>query len=98
MAVGDRFADPALDLGRIDAVAGGALDLLDDDEGFLAALVRHREGRAAVFAQAMVERLHGALDVLRIVVDAADDNEVLDPAGNEQIAGGAEKAEISGRQ
>ena len=54
---GDRLADEPGDLVRIDAVARGALDLLHDDELLLAALVRHREHRAAVWRQRRVGTL-----------------------------------------
>ena len=42
--------------------------------------------------------LHGVLDVLRIMVGAADDDDVLDAAGDEQLAGLVEEAEIAGAQ
>ena len=82
----------------IDSVALGALDLLDDDKRFLAALVCNGEGSAAIGAQCRVRCLHGALDVLRIVIDASDDDEVLDPAGDEQFARCIEEAQIAGAQ
>src|SRR3954452_24661532 len=46
--VGDGLANPALDRSGVDRVPRGALDFLDDDECLFAALVRHRERRAAV--------------------------------------------------
>ena len=79
-----------------DAVTLGAFDLLHDDEGFVLIIARHRERRAAILAQRRIDRLRGALDVLRVVVNAANDDEVLDPAGDEEFAVGIEEAEIGG--
>src|SRR5438094_252707 len=42
--------------------------------------------------------LHGAFDILRIMIDAADDDDVLDPPGDIELAGLVEKSEIAGPQ
>src|SRR4051794_18640542 len=98
VVVGDGLPNPAPDRFGVDRVARGALDFLDDDEHFFAGLVRHRERRAAVFAQSSIERLHRALHVLRIMVDATDDDEVLDPSRDEQFACDVDEAEVAGAQ
>ena len=61
------------------------LDLLHDDQ-LLAAVGFHRERRAAIGPQPRMALLHRPLDVLRIVVHAVDDDQVLQPAGDEQFA------------
>src|SRR6185436_19106910 len=48
--------------------------------------------------QRRVAALHGVLDVLRVMVGAADDDDLLDAAGDEQLARRVEKAEIAGAQ
>ena len=60
------------------------LDLLHHDQ-LLAAILLDREGPAAIQPQARVAALDGSLDVLGIVVHAADDDQVLHPAGDEQL-------------
>jgi hypothetical protein len=41
--------------------------------------------------------LHGPLDVLRIVIEAPDDNEILQATGDKELAG-MEDSEVSGSQ
>ncbi len=94
----DRLADEPDNVGDVDAVAVGALDLLDDDEPFRVGLIADREGRAAVATQRRVRLLDGILDILRIVIGAADDDDVLDAAGDVQLAGIVEETEIAGAQ
>ncbi len=72
------------------------LHLLDDDEPLLAGDL-DREGGAAARPQLRMAALGRQLDVLRIVVAAAEDDQVLEPAGDEQLAA-AQKAEIPGAQ
>ena len=45
----------------------------------------HRERRPAAIPEGRVARLGRLLDVLRIQVTAAEDDEVLDPAGHVQL-------------
>ena len=94
----DRLADAPDNIGDVDAVAVRALDLLDDDEPFRAVAVMRREGRAAVAAQRRVRLLDGVLDILRVVIGAADDDDVLEAASDVQLAGIVEEAEIAGPQ
>jgi hypothetical protein len=91
----DGCADRRHDCSQI-RLAMLAFDFLDDDEPFLAALVDNGEGGAAVPAQGRVRGLDRMLDVVRIMVDAADNDQILDPAGDEQLARRIDKAEIAG--
>src|SRR3974390_1694198 len=50
MFVCHRFADSSDHVGDVDAAPVHALDLLDDNERFIAVLIRNRERRAAVVA------------------------------------------------
>src|SRR5258708_1868129 len=98
MLADDRLADAVDDLIDRDAFALGALDFLDDDEFLRRIAIADGECRTAMPPQCRMAALHGILDVLRIVVGAADDHDLLDPAGDEQLAGRVEKAEIAGAQ
>ena len=93
--LGDGLADGLED--RLDALALGlALDLLDDDQPLLAAGL-DRERRAALEPERGVAPLDGPLDVLGVDVAAPDDDQVLEPAGDEQLAV-VEEAEVAGAQ
>src|SRR5205085_7082778 len=48
--------------------------------------------------QCRMALLHGLLDILRVVVGAADDDDILDAAGDEQLAARVDKTEIAGPQ
>ena len=72
------------------------LDLVDDDQPLLAVRL-DGEGRAAAGRSAGWLLLDGPLDVLRVEVAAADDDQVLEPAGDEQLAV-VEEAEVAGAQ
>src|SRR3954470_1377706 len=99
LVLGDnRLANAPNDLVDVDAVAPGALDLLNHDETLRAVPVLRREGRAAVATQRRMRLLDGVLDVLRVVIGAADDHDILDPAGDVQFAALVEEAEIAGAQ
>src|SRR5262245_3160636 len=82
--LGDRLADVAGQPVEVE-VAAAAVDLLDDDKPG-PAVAADLERRPAAGPQPRVDRLHRLLDVLRVVVAAADDNDVLDPPGDEQLA------------
>src|ERR1700744_4285918 len=43
-----------------------------------------------------MQRLHVTFDILRIMIDASDDDEVLDAAGDEEFAVLVEEAKIAG--
>src|SRR5947208_5183415 len=77
----DRLADLPDQLFGNNSVAFGPLDLLHDDELLAFVVVGHREGRAAMTAQCRVALLHRLLDILRVVVRAADNEDVLDAPG-----------------
>src|SRR6267154_248831 len=94
----DRLADTADQLLGHDPVTLGALDLLHDDQLLAFRVIGDREGGAAVTAQGGVAALRRVLDILRVMVGAAYDDDVLDAAGDEQLARVVEKAEIAGAQ
>ena len=62
-----------------------------------AVLSIQRESRRVVQAKSFAGPLGGPFNVFRIIVPAADDNQVLQPAGDEQLSA-ADEAEISGSQ
>src|SRR3974390_1485830 len=98
MLVCHRFADSSDHVGDVDAAPVHALDLLDDNERFIAVLIRNRERRAAVVAQCGVDVLHRPLDILRVVIDATDDHEFLDAPGDIELSSVIEKCEVAGPQ
>ncbi len=91
----DRLPDAARKVERIGA-ARLALDLLRDDQPFLAVDV-DGERRAPVRSERWTERLDRLLDVLWVVVLTADDDQILQAAGDVQIAT-AQKSQIAGPQ
>ncbi len=90
---GDGPADCADDLGRV-ARLDVALDLVDDDEAFLAPDL-DREGRAPFGPEGGVGLLDRPLDVLGVDVASPDDDQVLEAAGDDELAV-PEEAEVSG--
>ena len=82
--LGDRAADRRDDLvdHRLIAIP---LDLLDDRQPLLPVDL-DGEGRGAAGAERRVAPLRRPLDVLRIDVPAAEDDQVLEPAGDEELA------------
>ncbi len=84
--------DDRLDVG----VLALPLDLVDDHEPLLAADL-DGERRAPLGPERGVAPLDGPLDVLRVDVPAPDDDQVLEPPGDEQLAV-AEEAEVAGPQ
>ena len=92
---GDALANRGDDLGEVEIAA--ALDFLHDDQPLGARDRRRRTRRrrlACTFSWALVDR---QLDVLRVVVDAADDDQVFEPAGDEQLAV-AQEAQVARAQ
>src|SRR5947208_12535187 len=94
----DRFADRGEDFPDRDLPAVGTLDLLDHDQLLLLVLVEHAECGAAVPSQRWMAILHCVFDVLWVMVDPANDDQVLDPACDVKLAVLAEEAEITGPQ
>src|SRR5712671_2459613 len=94
----DCLANMADDLVGCDAVPVGPLDLLHDDE--LLRLITLADGKrsTAMASQRRMAALDRILDVLRIVVRPADDHDLLEASGNEQLARFVDKAEIAGAQ
>ena len=78
-------------------LAGSGVDLLHEHRR--AGLPARSTSNAAPHPgrRAGMGGLHGLLDVLRIVVAAADDDHVLEPAGDEQLAV-LDEAEVAGPQ
>ena len=83
--VGDRVANPPHGFVGIHFVPVGQVDLLYDDEPFLALLLDGK-GRAAARCKGRVAGLGRVLDIFRIVVSSAEDHEVLAPAGDVDVA------------
>src|SRR5207237_1247932 len=81
---GDRLAHVADDRGHVDRGVLAA-DLLNDDETFVAVDL-DAEGRAATRPERGVARLHRALDVVRRVIPAADDDHVFQTPGDVERA------------
>ena len=94
----NRFADRGDDLFDGDLPPECTLDFLHQDQLLLVVMVGYAEGGATMAAQRRMTVLHSLLDVLRVMVDAADDDQVLDPAGDVKFAVLVEKAEIAGAQ
>ena len=80
--------------GLVGLPAGMPFDLLDDDQPLLPAGL-DGEGRPGVRAQGGVALPGRPLEVLRVDVAAPDDDQVLEPAGDEQLAV-AEDAQVAG--
>ncbi len=96
--VGDGAADRRDDAGDLCLVVLAVLAMhLRHHRQPLLALPLDREGGNAARTQGRMAALDGELDVLRVVVAAAEDDEVLQPAGDEQLALGGE-SEIAGPQ
>src|SRR5262249_35773597 len=94
----NRLADRRADLSSIGLSSEGAYNFLHDYQLLLAASVGHAECSAAVAAQRGVPILNRRLDVLWVMVDAADDDQVLDPPGNVKLAVVRDKTEIARAQ
>ena len=90
----DRPADGADDVVHI-RTAELAVELVDDDELFVAVL--GFDGERGARQHGRVGLLGRLLDVLRVVVAGADDDHILEPAGDEQLAV-AEEAEVAAAQ
>src|SRR5215470_16315801 len=95
MPVCDRLADAADDLIDLEVAAMHAFHLLYQDDLFFVVFGQHRECSPAVPPQRWMAVVDGILDILRIVVDAANDDDVLDAAGDEQLARFVDEGEIA---
>ena len=93
--LGDGAADRPDDLGDVGPF-DLPLDLVDDDEP-LVAVDLDGERRAPFGPERGVAPLDGPLDVLRVDVAAADDDQVLEAAGDEQLAV-VDEAEVAGAE
>ena len=69
----------------LQSLAARALDFGDNDQPLAAGDI-DRERRDSLRLNSLAGPLDRQLDVLRIAIDAADDDQVLDPAGDEQLA------------
>ena len=93
---GELAADLVERLRHLLAVAFAPLQFGDDDDA-LAPLDVDREGRHRPGADHRAGRLDGLLDVLRIMVAAPDDDQILEPASDEQLAV-VEEPEVTGAE
>ena len=94
---GDRGTNRRRDRRRlVSAIAGAPLDLLADHQA-LAVVPLHREGRPAARPQRRVRPLRRGLEVLRIEVAPAQDDEILEPAGHVELAV-EDEAQVAGAQ
>ena len=73
-----------------------SLDLLQHHKPFLI-LDLNGKRSPAVRPQGLMASLHGPLDVLRIVIEASDDDEILQAAGDKELVG-MDKPEVSRAQ
>ena len=78
----DRFTDRRNHV--VQVCFRASVYLLDDDQSFLTAGF-DSERRAAARPECGVTTFHNPLDILRIMVQAANDDEVLDAAGDVQF-------------
>src|ERR1700730_16160812 len=75
-----------------------ALHFLDENQDLFTVFSRDRKCCAAVSSQRRVAVLHGVLDILRVMVHAADDDDILNSAGHIEDAVVIEKPEVTGSQ
>jgi hypothetical protein len=92
------FADRTENVVDVQAMALGALDFMHDHQHFVAVRVRGGKSRPTVAAKRRMAVLRRILDVLRIMIHAANDDQILDSPGDEQLAVFIEKTEIAGTQ
>ena len=86
--------DGVQDRGQV--VAAVALDLVHEDEALRAVLV-DRERGAETRCEQRVACARGGFDVLRVMVETADDDEVVDSAGDVELAF-VDEAKVAGAQ
>jgi hypothetical protein len=92
-----RHRAPDRRRGRLGIDRGAVADLLDDDQPLLAVALQG-ESRGETAGERGVARRGRSFEVLRVVVAPAQDDQVLQPAGNEQLAVVCQEAEIAGAQ
>ena len=92
----DRLANCPGDRIDIQVPSVGSLDLLHHRKLFVAIRAGDVERGSAVPAQRRMTVLDGSLDVLRVVVHTANDDHVLDPARDEQLAALVKEPQIAG--
>ena len=86
MVLGDRGADRGDDLAGVDLTDPIAVDLLHNDELFGGTRSRRdREGRPPAAQQRRMTVLRRGLDVFGVIVTTTDDDEILEPSGDEQL-------------
>lgn len=95
MRVGHSLADIAGDVAEIDAMPLRPLDLLNDDQPFGCIALDDGKSRSETRTQGRIGRLDRVFDVLRVIVAAANDDDVLDASGDEEFALFIQHAEIS---
>ncbi|HEX7185403.1 MAG TPA: hypothetical protein VF756_26500 [Thermoanaerobaculia bacterium] len=95
MLFGDRPADRFDRLGRVCVAA--AFQLLDDHQT-LPALNVNRERGTAAWPESRVAALNRQLDILRVEVAPADDNQILQTSGDKQLPATVDKTEVTSAQ
>src|SRR5262249_11188325 len=95
MLVYDRLADAADDLVDLEVAAMDAFHFLYQHDLFFGVFGQHREHSPAVPPQRRMAVVDRILDILRIVVDAAHDDDILDAAGDEQLSSFVHETEIA---
>src|SRR5262249_21577914 len=95
MLVYDRLTDAADDLVDLEVAAMDAFHFLYQHDPFFGVFGQHREHSPAVPPQRRMAVVDRVLDILRIVVDAAHDDEILDAACDEQLSGLVDETEIA---
>src|SRR6516162_3536445 len=95
MLVYDRLADAAEDLVDLEVAAMDAFHLLYQHDLFFGVFGQHREHSPAVPPQRRMAVIDRVLDILRIVVDAAHNDDILDAACDEQLSGLVDETEIA---
>src|SRR5712672_824981 len=95
MLFGDRGGDSRC------AISGVGADLLafgfDDDDGLLGAVGFHGKGDTRARLQCGLKLLHGAFDIVSVVVLASYDDEVFGSSGDVKFAL-MQEAQISGAE
>src|SRR5258708_36987836 len=86
MLVYDRLADAADDLVDLEVAAMDAFHFLYQHDLFFGVFGQHREHSPSVPPQRWMAVVDGVLDILRIAVVAAHDDDILDAARDQQLA------------
>src|SRR5262245_41192271 len=95
MLVYDRLTDAADDLVDLKVAAMDAFHFLYQHDLFFGVLGQHREHSPAIPPQRRMAVVDRVLDILRIIVDAAHNDDILDATCDEQLSGRVDETEIA---